>query len=502
MKTTQLSSMALALGCMVLAVFACGCGQLISSDSGQALDLAEIEPIAEVEAAEVEAAEVEVAEVEVAEVEVEAVEESPALSATVTLPQSPDLAIPEPAEETVVNSTHEEIATIPLGTEDNPNTLRTFCLSAEGNLLACCGGDQITYAVSSSGAMEMQTVSDPPRILVLDPDGNQLATWTMTVTPQAINVAEDGTIFIGGDGKLGRLDNKGNLLASADAPHVADLGPLPEIPEEDPDEETDEQKQAKQAEIAEIRGKMTLVMKALVAANTAVRGAEGDEEATATARKDYDKALKEYLPLSQQLQALTTNPRLLAMRARSSALRKRAVTGIAVTGKDLFVACSATEGLGYDVWRMDLDFNNATKVVTGLRGCCSQMDIQAHGGDLFVAENSRGRVVQYDRDGNQITAWGKVDRNDPEGFGSCCNPMNIRFGPKAEVYTSEASVGSVKRFSADGQFLGLVGSVGLVPGCKHVAIGVSKDGDRVYMLDITRSHIAVLGRKGQAASSR
>jgi hypothetical protein len=48
--------------------------------------------------------------------------------------------------------------------------------------------------------------------------------------------------------------------------------------------------------------------------------------------------------------------------------------------------------------------------------------------------------------------------------------------------------------------LGLVGSVDIVPGCKNVAIAVSQDGGRVYMLDITRSHIVVMSAKPAAAT--
>jgi hypothetical protein len=56
-------------------------------------------------------------------------------------------------------------------------------------------------------------------------------------------------------------------------------------------------------------------------------------------------------------------------------------------------------------------------------------------------------------------------------------------------------LGRVKRFTPDGEFLGLVGTVTIVPGCRRVAIGISRDGKNVYMLDITRSHIVVMTEK-------
>jgi sugar lactone lactonase YvrE len=166
-----------------------------------------------------------------------------------------------------------------------------------------------------------------------------------------------------------------------------------------------------------------------------------------------------------------------------------------VTKSDIFVACPSAKGYGYDVWRTNLDFGEPQKIVTGLSGCCGQMDIQAHDGKLYVAENGRKRVACYDRDGKKLATWGKSSRTDVVGFGSCCNPMNVRFGPDGMVYTSESNLGRVKRFTPKGEFLGVVGTVTIVPGCKHVAIDTSPDGKTIYMLDITRSHIVVMTEK-------
>jgi sugar lactone lactonase YvrE len=67
--------------------------------------------------------------------------------------------------------------------------------------------------------------------------------------------------------------------------------------------------------------------------------------------------------------------------------------------------------------------------------------------------------------------------------------MNVAFGPEHTVYTAEDDTGRIKRYSEDGKLLGLVGSVEMKPGCKNCSISVSKDGSRVYMLDITRNFI-------------
>jgi sugar lactone lactonase YvrE len=138
---------------------------------------------------------------------------------------------------------------------------------------------------------------------------------------------------------------------------------------------------------------------------------------------------------------------------------------------------------------MDDQFENGERIVSNLSGCCGQMDVKVNDNGLYVAENSRHQVCRYDREGQLICKWGEGARAGLEGFGSCCNPMNVAFGPDGSVYTGESETGRIKRYSPEGKLLGLVGASELVPGCKNVSIAVNADGSRVYMLDITRNHI-------------
>ena len=68
----------------------------------------------------------------------------------------------------------------------------------------------------------------------------------------------------------------------------------------------------------------------------------------------------------------------------------------------------------------------------------------------------------------------------------------LRLVRERPIYTAEDDTGRIKRYSADGKLLGLVGAVELKPGCKNCSIAVSSDGSRVYMLDITRNLIVRL----------
>jgi sugar lactone lactonase YvrE len=169
------------------------------------------------------------------------------------------------------------------------------------------------------------------------------------------------------------------------------------------------------------------------------------------------------------------------------------VASISSDGDSVFIACGMPAGYGYAVWRLSPEFTNGESIVSGLSGCCGQMDVQANEKGIFVAENSRKRVRRFDAEGKSICDWGKSSEGIA-GFGSCCNPMNLAFGTDGAVYTAEDTTGRIKRYSPDGKLLSVVGAADVVPGCKKVSIGVDTTGDRVYMLDITKNNIAVLTR--------
>ena len=176
--------------------------------------------------------------------------------------------------------------------------------------------------------------------------------------------------------------------------------------------------------------------------------------------------------------------------------RLKIVNALGATDQDVFIASGVVKGYGYAIWRTSHDFEGAEQIVTGLSGCCGQMDIGCCDDKVFVAENSRKRVLQYDRDGKKIAQWGEGTRNgaDGAGFGGCCNPMNVCFGSGGEVLTSE-SEGYIKKFTKEGSFLGVVGQAKVSGGCKNVAIALSPTGDKAYFFDLQGSRIVILDKK-------
>ncbi len=365
--------------------------------------------------------------------------------------------------------THKQVRTIRLA-DKNDKPGESFCLNG-GNVLACVGSRDVR---------------------VLNLEGKLLETWKLDFAPQVINTAPDGAIYVGGNGKLARLDKSGKVVQTADVP--SDVKPPPEE-----DKETAEKRQARIAELKAQSQKFSVEMREITAklkdlkteigkVQEQVRKAEGDKEKLEAELKrltdERTKLTEKQQPIQKEMQAASRE--LMELQQRDlEKLRagRRAVTGIAAGQRDLFVACSASKGVGYEVWRMDRDFTQPKKVVEGLSGCCGQMDIQTHGGDLFVAKNTAFQVAHYDREGKQLATWGGKDRKGVDGFGSCCNPMNICFDAAGNLYTSESNVGRIKRYTPDGKLLNVVGTAKIETGCKRVTVAVSSDGKQVFMLD-------------------
>jgi len=434
-----------------------------------------------------------------------------------------DAAPEEPAEPDPREiATHKQVGVIKVGPKDGPLSINTFCIDASDRILAACGGPTRKYIRTETGS-KVETINQASQVMVFDLDGKLLTTLPLDFKPQAINVDAQGNIFTAGMGRMAKFDKDGKRLLTGATPVGGNM-----------EEIIEEQKKLLREQLQRYKKQMQqqieAVEKRIADRAAAEKKKEEKKEKAKKKEEDADKedkhgetkktdllqlfgqfagppqqqdsAARDKVQLEmfrQQLKMLDEREKNIDQQAEYMAQRKLAVTGLAVTERDVFVACPAVKGYGYDVYRMNHDFKEPKKIVSGLRGCCGQLDIQAYDGELYAAENSRGRVVRYSRDGEKIAMFGKKDRTSVVGFGSCCNPMNLRFGPGGEVYTAEASLGRIKRFSPDGEFLGLIGTADIIPGCKHVAIAVSKDANRVYMLDITRSQINILQRQPATA---
>jgi len=181
-------------------------------------------------------------------------------------------------------------------------------------------------------------------------------------------------------------------------------------------------------------------------------------------------------------------------------------SGITVDEDHVFLAFGNGRSLRAteSIVRFDRDFSNPVLVVEQQFGCCAHIDLDVRDGELLVAENSRHRVNRFSFDGELIERWGRRDRNSIAGFEACCNPVNFDFAPNGTLYTAESGVGRVKRYSAKGDFLGLVGYVDTTKFDKgsrlaamscYIPIEVSKDENRIYVMDVRANFVRVLERK-------
>ena len=98
-------------------------------------------------------------------------------------------------------STHQQTTLIKIKDSERPMNINAFCLNADGHIVAVCG----------IGPGEVRIVND---------EGDIVRSWALDVKPEAVNVADDETIFVGGEGKLFRFSKDGKELQQAEAPHA------------------------------------------------------------------------------------------------------------------------------------------------------------------------------------------------------------------------------------------------------------------------------------------
>ena len=275
-----------------------------------------------------------------------------------------------------------------------------------------------------------------PGIRVYSPKGELLRTMPLEIKPCAISVAKDKSIYVAGDGKVLKLDASGKVLASAVSP---------------------------------------------VANDPVVIGTELETMVKEMAEQNQQ-------PYEEELKKMT-----------ASLERRRAdVTGLTVTDQDVFMAVGAPSDFSYRVYRFDTTLQNPKLVVEKLRGCCSQMDIQSNNGNLWIPHNARHSVESRDRDGKELTKFGKAGKVKAADFGGCCEPKNMRVLPNGDILAAESGPPTcIKRFSADGKFKEVIAVVKESKGdCVRVTVEASPDGSRYYMMDTTRDAIRIFGTKG------
>lgn len=378
-------------------------------------------------------------------------------------------------------ASHKQVRVIQPSLDGSPVQLKTFAKSPSGELWLCCD-----MRSTNSGDAE----NSPGCILVYSVEGELVRSVNLAFVPQAINFSKDEIPFVAGSGKVARLTKSGEVDLVIDAPNIL------------PDEELKEKLAAKNQQTIDrlVQSFETRVKRLETQIETL------EEELASIGDDDNDKRLKERTEtrLSLLKSQFDSQKEMMSQQkemyqqmfsADSMLARIKLSTGIAVADSEVFVSLPSTEGQGYAIYRMTHDLTDAAVVVDNMRGCCGQLDIQTDGTHLVVAENTSFKVRYFDREGTEVKSFGERSgsgSSEIEGWGSCCNPMNVRCLDGGDVLVAESSIGHIKRYSPDGKFLGLVGTAKIAGGCKHVAIARDTQRDWYFMMNTSGNNIAVL----------
>lgn len=384
---------------------------------------------------------------------------------------STDVAATEPQ---VYSASHKQVAIVETMHDGQKVSLNTFALDNTGNVLACVTAPANSKESDVAGYLQRYS-----------PEGKLLGETALEFIPTAVNVMGDDRIIVAGTGKVAQVSSEGELLNTIPSPHIGDVATLTQRVTEEAKKQLADVTKRYQDMVDQVDERIKKI-----------------EEIPEEDRSKRDVSLLKSLPVQKASyekmaeQMETTYSRIYS--PESLLKRKMGITSVAVTPKDLFLCCYAIEGRGYDVWRLDHDLSAPKKIMTGLGGCCGQCDVQAAGENLVIGENTKFQVALVDRDGERLTSFGQKDRSSENGFGSCCNPMNVRCCSNGDIITSESSVGNIKRFSKDGEYLGLIGKAKISGGCKHVAVAVDEKRNRFYTMNIDKDHICVLAPLSEA----
>ncbi len=376
-----------------------------------------------------------------------------------------------------VPASHQQIADVAVKSTDGKYRLQTVSVDAEGRVLA------LTAPPKSFGAPLKDVSSE---VHVYSADGKFLALLTVDFHASSVAGGPDGHIYVAGDGRAVKFSGAGKQLAVLELPHVQQIL-----------QDKDGLRKLAADQLQRQRESMQNVLKSY-----------GQRIQTLEAKKEEDRTPLETRQLDQLKKLVkqfdpkpgNNDNAMLDQIMSQMTGRVRTINALAFSARDVFVATGDIKGFGYAIWRMDHQFKTPKQIMTDVRGCCGQMDIQTSGDDLIVAENTSHRFARYDREGTQLGAWGKRSAQiaELECFGGCCNPMNVCATAKGDIFTAE-SEGVIKRFSAKGDFLGLVATVPLTgAGCKNVAFGVSRDENQIYFLDLNGSRFLILEQKAKA----
>jgi hypothetical protein len=376
--------------------------------------------------------------------------------------------------------THRQADVLKPARDNGALMLHSFALDRDGNIIAAVSSQAMPRTISNSPTAAT-TGAARGWLQVYSPEKKLLREIPLSFVPSALAVVPGGEYLAAGEGQIAKYTSEGKLVEETKVLTLLNLEP------EKLRKEVIEEHKRNEAEFASNR---TAQLKSMRDQLTRL---EAKPQAERTARDNA--RIQSMKSMIQSMAASAEEPS--ASRLEQMIQYRMRVPSISATPDG--VAVTLNRNRGYEVWRTGMKFENPRRVIGDLRGCCGQMDMVTVGDRIFTAENTKFRVGIYDLNGKSVSAFGERYKDGNNGFGSCCNPMNVLCCANGDIVTAESSIGHIKRFSPDGKLLAVVGRARIGGGCKHVALGFDEKRDRYYVQYQDMNQICVLMTNKEAA---
>jgi len=248
-----------------------------------------------------------------------------------------------------------------------------FHTLADGGLVIATGAGQRYGAGTLADAVVLllRSTGGKPKpkptnqLIWVDASGAQRQAAPLPFACKGVTVAPDGAVIAVGDDRVVVFSPEGEQLAEATAPHF---------------QLTDEERATFEAESAEQHREMLEIRQQQLKQYTAVKDAIEaipEEERTARQQRELTTAVMVVKSMEESIQRHEASPEQWIAGQLASA---RSIHRVAASRDLLFLV--AREPTGYGVWRCGRDFSSPKKIISGLSGCCGQMDVQVVGDEL------------------------------------------------------------------------------------------------------------------------
>lgn len=357
--------------------------------------------------------------------------------------------------------------------------LSSFHVLSDGRLLVC-------VSPAKSNRKKSKKTSDrlPGCIQVYSPEMELESEIGVPFVATVVCSDASGNLFVAGDGKAAKLNKDGDLVLLNETPTAAG-------------ENAEERKAEIRKQVLAEQEQSTKRIRDLVTAYEAQvekleEVAEEDRSNSQIRRlRRLNGQIENYQTFLKNADKTPITDEMIEQRMRVE------IVAIAATEQDVFMAVRGNAG--FEIFRTNHELKEATRIVKRLVGCCGHMDINAVNDRIAVAENTKFQVGVYDRDGKPITRFGQRLSGSNQGFGSCCNPMNVHCCTNGDVLTAESSVGKIKRFDSDGNLVGYIGQAEVGKGCNNIKVDFDPVRDRYYVQYEDANQICILEHQDTVA---